>query len=829
MFQRILQLFYRYASHHARLQRPGFALRDPSGQPAGFVDRISLADGVLLLEGWTTAPSVRLRLGAHEVRVEPDLKRPDAAEALGMSPDTPVGFTLSVPWQDDVAQLDLLYPAAEPVPHEVLRFSGRQHDAARRRLIGPFVRDAGRAVPHVWRWYRHRDPAARQAIKHSLRLGAPTQTRVLDAAVLEPGTPVACDDTPICIIIPIYNAFDLLEELLTRVRDHTDVPYHLVLIEDCSPDERVRPFVQNWVDALPAGQATLLLNAQNKGFVGSVNAGLDVARDRGEDVVLLNSDALVPKGWASRLMAPIRSDEDVATVTPMSNDAEIFTAPRICERVDIDTGAVDLIDARAATLSAASPLVEAPTGVGFCMAMARRYLDMVPHLDTAFGRGYGEEVDWCQKIRARGGRHVAQPRLFVEHRGGMSFGSDAKLQMILENNALITRRYPAYDREVQTFIRDDPLATVRLALGVAALAAQATGPVPIYVAHSMGGGAELYLQHRLTSDVASAGGAVVLRVGGVLRWQVELVTAQGVQSLSTDAFEHLSSVLDPVTRRHVIYSCGVGHPDPITLPGHLLDLTGAHDRLTLLLHDFFPLSPSFNLLNGDGVFTGVPSDDDTDPAHQLVGPRGEARTLADWRQAWRAAMERADEVRVFSNSGRDLAQTAYPEAQAALRVVPHELPHVVPRLPKPDPDAPLVLGVLGNIGFVKGAGVLVDLDRELARRGSGKLVVLGQVDPDYPLSGGSVIHGAYNIADLPALVERYGITAWLVPSICPETFSYTTHESLATGLPVWCFDLGAQGEAVRQAVQDGAPGGVLPLPQSGATAGTILDRISSRA
>lgn len=33
-------------------------------------------------------------------------------------------------------------------------------------------------------------------------------------------------------------------------------------------------------------------------------------------------------------------------------------------------------------------------------------------------------------------------------------------------------------------------------------------------------------------------------------------------------------------------------------------------------------------------------------------------------------------------------------------------------------------------------------------------------------------------------------------SIWPETYSYTTHEMLATGLPVVSFSLGAQGDTV---------------------------------
>ncbi|WP_415405222.1 glycosyltransferase [Tateyamaria sp. SN3-11] len=828
MLQRIVQLFHRYASHHVRLQRPGFALRDPEGGPAGFVDRITVNAGMILIEGWTSAREVVLRLGSQENRVVPTLKRTDAAQALGLDVDAPLGFAIAMPWVDQVGALELLFDGAQGVVHDVLLFSEREKRLARRRMLAPFIKDAARAVPHVLRWYRHRDPAARQAVKRILRLGQTEQTRLLDSAVLNPGSPVETDDTPVCIIIPIYNAFDLLAELFDRVTRHTDIPYHLVLIEDCSPDERVRPFVRDWMAGQPEGRVTLIENPQNKGFVGSVNSGFDVAAERGEDVILLNSDALVPADWARRLLAPIRSDDQVATVTPMSNDAEIFTAPRICERVDIGPGAVDAIDARAASLSVRQPWVEVPTGVGFCMAMARRYLDMVPHLDTAFGRGYGEEVDWCQKIRAKGGRHVAQPGLFVEHRGGVSFGSEAKLQMILENNDMIARRYPHYDREVQEFIRDDPLATTRLALGVASLAAQGHGPIPVYMAHSMGGGAEIYLQGRIDRDVETVGGVIVLRVGGMVRWQVELVTEQGVQGGGTNEFDAVLRLLEPLEHRHVIYSCGVGHPDPAQLPDRIMALAAGNAELSLLMNDYFPLSPSFNLLNSAGVFAGVPDEGDDDSAHRARRPDGSTLPLADWRAAWRPVMARADEVRVFSENGRDLVVAAFPEAENAVRVVPHALPHAVPRLPQADPEAPPVIGVLGNIGFIKGAGVLADLSKVVDAHKGVSLVVLGIVDPDYPLASSATIHGGYNVAELPDLVARYGITDWLIPSICPETFSYTTHEALATGLPVWSFDLGAQGEAVARATGQGAPGGVIALPPEGIAPKGLLEILLKR-
>ncbi len=91
------------------------------------------------------------------------------------------------------------------------------------------------------------------------------------------------------------------------------------------------------------------------------------------------------------------------------------------------------------------------------------------------------------------------------------------------------------------------------------------------------------------------------------------------------------------------------------------------------------------------------------------------------------------------------------------------------------------------------------------------------------MPGGLTVHGAYEPAQIPHLAARYGVTHWLVPSIWPETFSFTTHEALATGLPVLGFDLGGQGEALRAAPN----GHAIPLPAMGTGARQILEVLVS--
>ncbi len=68
--------------------------------------------------------------------------------------------------------------------------------------------------------------------------------------------------------------------------------------------------------------------------------------------------------------------------------------------------------------------VEIPTTVGFCMYIKRSCIDAVGLFDeNTFGRGYGEECDFCLRASQKGWGHVLCADTFVYHAGGVGFGS----------------------------------------------------------------------------------------------------------------------------------------------------------------------------------------------------------------------------------------------------------------------------------------------------------------------------------------------------------------------------------------------------------------------
>ena len=185
-------------------------------------------------------------------------------------------------------------------------------------------------------------------------------------------------------------------------------------------------------------------------------------------------------------------------------------------------------------------------------------------------------------------------------------------------------------------------------------------------------------------------------------------------------------------------------------------------------------------------------------------------------------MDRADEVTAFSADSADLIARAYPCVTGKVALRPHPLETSVAPLTQPN-GGPRVVGVLGNLGAPKGAAELCALARMAAREAEISFVLLGRMDPAFSPPPRLVVHGPYALDDLAALAARYRIGAWLMPSICPETFSFTTHEALATGLPVIGFDLGAQGDALRTHPQ----GRTIPLTPNGADLEGTLRELQS--
>jgi len=253
------------------------------------------------------------------------------------------------------------------------------------------------------------------------------------------------------IIVPVFNAFEQLEVCLDSISRTVPPDTRVLLIDDASTDERIRPLLQTWVnEAKPVRR--LLVHGVNKGFVATANHGM---RSADTDVVLLNSDTGVTRGWLQSLADCLDSDDSIATATPWSNNGEIVSIPKfcVCNPVPRDP---DVIASIIKSCGHAS-YPEMPTAVGFCMAISLRAIKVIGLFDEAtFGLGYGEENDFCQRAEQAGLRNVLCDDAYVVHHGGASFGP-LGLKPDEDSMQRLLAKHPDYSLKVSEFIKTDPL------------------------------------------------------------------------------------------------------------------------------------------------------------------------------------------------------------------------------------------------------------------------------------------------------------------------------------------------------------------------------------
>ena len=104
---------------------------------------------------------------------------------------------------------------------------------------------------------------------------------------------------------------------------------------------------------------------------------------------------------------------------------------------------------------------ELPTAGGVCLLIPRAPLTAIGDFARAtFGRGYGEENDFCLRAAAHGWRNVLADDCYVVHAGGGSF-APLGLKPGGDNLARLLARYPRYNAQVAQFIAADPLARRR--------------------------------------------------------------------------------------------------------------------------------------------------------------------------------------------------------------------------------------------------------------------------------------------------------------------------------------------------------------------------------
>jgi hypothetical protein len=217
----------------------------------------------------------------------------------------------------------------------------------------------------------------------------------------------------VSIIIVSYNARVDLERCLESLRASPPSASHEIIVVDNQSSDGSVEAAAKWP------RVRVIETGANLGFARATNVGIRASG--GANLLLLNSDTVVPHGAIDRLLAELARDPDVAVVGPRLIDA--------AGRAELSYGRMigPFNELRQKMRSRRPALVErltrrrhSPDWVsGACLLVRRVDADSVGLLDERFFM-YTEDVDFCAAIRRRGRRIVFTPDVEVVHLRGRS-------------------------------------------------------------------------------------------------------------------------------------------------------------------------------------------------------------------------------------------------------------------------------------------------------------------------------------------------------------------------------------------------------------------------
>jgi GT2 family glycosyltransferase len=591
------------------------------------------------------------------------------------------------------------------------------------------------------------------------------------------------------IILPVYGGYIATKRCIESVLRSFDLiqnKFRLIIINDLSPEPELVNYLKNLHSSIK-----VIHNKVNLGFTATVNKGMKLSEVN--DVILLNSDTEVANNWLDKLRAHAYQDERNGTITPFSNNATICSYPNIegskfnpflCITSDLD---------RAFNEANLGKNIQIPTAVGFCMYIRRDCLDQVGYFDVeAFGKGYGEENDFCMRASKLGWNHLLAGDTYVFHEGEASFSkeSDSRKERA---GKIILEKYPYYDYLIQKFIQGKASAPLHVA-ATAAIVKMLKRKAVLHIEHADGGGTSNQINDLIAQMPLEVVNIVLKPVPSTGRVKVKIIVREIER-----VYEVLFPLDDPDILTTFFESFGVGLVHVHHLLGYSIDIPLLLYKINrpyyVTIHDYLSICPKIHLFNED--LGGYCNEPDENSCNQCL-KKGQSLSsdISSWRMENGEFLSNAQAIICPSLDVKMRMKRYYKDLNYI--VIPHDERYRYSRIKVHEFDVTrgqIRIGIIGAIGPHKGSKFLKDLLVEIEKKDYQIIIdLIGYTDIDlskYAIKGIFKQTGPYAKGDLKRLVTQSSPDIILFLPGCPETYSFTLSEALLTNKPLLLPDIGA--------------------------------------
>ncbi len=616
------------------------------------------------------------------------------------------------------------------------------------------------------------------------------------------------------IIVPIYNAYEFTEECIKSLLKNTDLNKHtLVLINDKSPDEKILPMLLKYKNQNQDKQIEVLDNEENLGFVKTVNKGMQHSKN---DVILLNSDTEVTKNWIEKIQKCAYSNQYIATVTPLTNNGTIASVPNF--GVDNELPENMILEEYAEMIEKVSKnrYPELTTGNGFCMYIKRDVIEEIGLFDDkTFGKGYGEENDFCYRALDHGYTNILCDNTFIYHKGTQSFKKEnltaSRAALIDEHMNLLRKKHPIYVQKTDNFIANNPLRDIQENIKLNILLHKKKRI--LYLINEweenmeMTGGASLHVKDIINSNIKNNIASFVISPDKIdkSRYRLYLYTNQIAKEISnykTDINHYGQITYTNNSYKQMLENIFDSFKIDILHVQHFLFQTFdtieiAKERnifSIITLHDLYMICPSINMVYKDKY---CEYDKEKDCAKCLNIRYGvNSNILTNWQRTNLEILKKFDKIIAPSENTKKIFTNLYKDLE--IEVVEHGVEVVQTKEKKDRNSKDFNIAFVGAMAIHKGSNILKDLVKK-NNNSNLKIHLFGKPnEKDLTKSKGNYInHGKYTRGELPQLLIDNDIDLVCIFAPWPETYSYTLTESYMAQVPIITFDIGAVGDRVK--------------------------------
>lgn len=484
------------------------------------------------------------------------------------------------------------------------------------------------------------------------------------------------------VIIPVYNALDDLKLCVESLRRNVDFTKdRVVLVNDCSPDERIKPYL----DSIESEQFVVLHNKTNMGFSASVNNGMKYSKS---DVVLLNSDTIVTSGWLDKMYECAYSEEYIATATPFSNSATICSLPKYLldnklpiEQVENSAKVVEKISKK--------KYPRIPVAHGFCMFIKRNVINKVGLFNAdVFQKGYGEENDFCYRCEQYGYKHVICDNAFVYHKGTASFSNNQKLKLIESHSQWLDKKYPDQQMQVSRYVTKDPNWDIRVLYDIFSSLEKEKKKNVLYIMHfdfkegspNIYGGIQMHVKDLKENLIADNNIFVLVKEGRFLKLTV--YTGFREFELKYEVYDNASQQIYHDAEyykifRKILSSFAIDIVHVHHIMGMTYDIYTVAKELNIpiitTLHDYYFICPGLWLIDlNHKLCTG---NETTEKCRKCLRERKQLYEGVNVKEEWRKnayeALMLSDVLVAPSNYAKEKYIHYYPELAEKIVVIEH--------------------------------------------------------------------------------------------------------------------------------------------------------------